>query len=215
MPESVQIQACAMRATRLALDGSPVPGADSAVTVSSLVEFTFTPEYEEGEEILLKNACGDICVNYKETDKLKRVTFDFNICNVDPFVMELMAGGTLIEVSGEHGYAAPAIGEDPTPNGVSLELWAKRIDSSGGLISGAAYARWLFPRIYVRHGAKTFGTAPQVTQFTGFGIENDEWLDGPEDDWPYPGAPSHLAWQWIPVNTLPTITSGYVSASAS
>lgn len=208
----VQIAGCAFRATRLALDGSPVAGANQKITLSTMVEMTFTPEYDEGEEILLKNACGDICVNFRFADKLKRVTVEFSLCTVDPQAMELLAGGTLLTSGSEKGYGYPTIGTDPTPNGVGIEVWAKRIDSSGSLDSTGPYARWLFPRVYVRHGAKTFGAAPQVTTFTGFGLENSQWLDGGENDWPV--ASSSVA-QWIPVSTLPTTSCGYETGTGS
>jgi len=35
---------------------------------------SFTPEYEDGDEITEKNAAGEVCVTYKAPDTLKRAT---------------------------------------------------------------------------------------------------------------------------------------------
>jgi hypothetical protein len=57
---------------------------------------SFTPEYEDGEEITEKAADGTVCVSYKAPDRLKRVTMELAICEPDPELTALLAGGVLL-----------------------------------------------------------------------------------------------------------------------
>ena len=72
----------AIRVTTLDPDGGL--RATESYTSKSFIRVSFTPEYEEGDEITEKNADGTVCVTYKAPDTLKRVTMEIAVCDPDP-----------------------------------------------------------------------------------------------------------------------------------
>lgn len=93
---AASVQGVCVRATRLAADGQPATGAYASYVMDAFIRTTFTPDYDEGEEIQEKGANGLLCVYYKANDTLKRVTLELAICEPDPELTELLTGGTLL-----------------------------------------------------------------------------------------------------------------------
>src|SRR5262245_26266457 len=91
------IKARVMRLVKVDTCGVPVTGASSAVVISSgFIQVKMSPEYEEGEEFLLKTANGDACVNQKDPSFLKRVGLNLEFCQVDPDAIIVVTGERLI-----------------------------------------------------------------------------------------------------------------------
>lgn len=193
--------ALGMRFTKLAANGSPLVGDDNAYQTDSLVQMQFGLEYEEGEEITQRNGSGRICLTYKAPDSLKRATISaLQFCTPDPNVMEFLIGGDLI-LDGDFnqiGYRAPEVGSEPTPDGVSVEVWTRQV------IDGAfaGYMRWVFPRVFLRpSGDWTLsGSDPLIPEFEGFGTQNPNWGDGPLNDWDFE---SDRVWQYVQTDENP------------
>ena len=93
---AASVQGAAIRVTRLSSSGSLLTGALDSYTTSAFIRMSFTPEYEDGEEITEKAADGTVCVSYKAPDRLKRVTMELAICEPDPELTALLAGGVLL-----------------------------------------------------------------------------------------------------------------------
>lgn len=208
-----QVQACAIRVARLEPDGVPSPGASNLYVSDALVTMTVTPVYTDGDEIEDKNACGDVAVNYKGPDSFKRLDVTIQLASHDPELEELLSGGDVLDPAPvPKGFAAPAIGTY-TDNGVSIELWAKRIDD-GDLDANYPYAHWAYPKVKnLRIGDHTHANASNLPQFSGQALENANWFDGPLNDWP--GVTSDRVYQWVPTSTLPTASCGYQTLAAS
>lgn len=210
-----QVHACVMRVTDLDSNGVPTPGADHIYTTDALTILTMTPVYVDGEEIEERNACGTVCVNYRGDDSFKRLDVEITICAQDPRLVSKLGGGTVLSPtqSGDvtRGYSYPSIGAI-TGNGVSIEVWAKRIDD-GDLHVDWPYAWWVLPKVKnLRHGVRTFNNGAQLPVFSGQAYENPNWFNGPTNDWP--SASDRVA-QWIPDRTLPTVVCGPTSLAAS
>jgi len=193
--------ALGMRFTRLAANGSPLVGVDNAYQTDALVQMQFGLEYEEGEEIIQRNGSGVICLTYKAPDSLKRATISgLQFCTPDPNVLEFLIGGEVIEDEdgNQIGYRAPEVGSEPTPDGVSIELWTRAI------INGAfvGYYRWVFPRVFVRPSGEwsASGSDALVPEFEGFGTQNANWGDGPTNDWLFG---SDRVWQYVQTDVMP------------
>lgn len=77
------IAGAAIRVTRLKADGTLATGESASYIMESFISVSFTPEYEEGDEFVQKDANGRVCVTYKAPDTLKRVTLEVAICNPD------------------------------------------------------------------------------------------------------------------------------------
>lgn len=206
------VQAVAIRATKLNADGTPVVGTDTAYATNAFTRVAFTPEYDEGEEIIERAADGTICTYYKMPDVLKQVQVEVAVCKPEPELYEILAGGTLLETSDEAiGWASPKIGEIATPNGVSIEVWSKAI-VGGKPAAVNPYWRWVFPLVTLRpDGERALENGVMAHVFTGFGVENPDWGDGPANDWPFP---AESAYQYARSATAPVGINDYVAVTA-
>jgi hypothetical protein len=177
----------------------------------ALVSFAFTPVYVDGDEIEDKNACGAVVVNYKAADSFKRGDVTIELVTPDPFLSEMLSGGSLIDDGGAAGFAAPPIGVI-TGNGVSVELWTKRI-LDGDLDPNFPYAHWVYPKISnLRLAPHTHAGTSLHPSFSGQALQNPNWYDGPVGDW---GTESDKVYQWLPTATIPTPSCAYQNLVAS
>lgn len=205
------VQACAMRVARLEPNGVPDPGANNLYVSNALSLLVVTPVYEDGDEIRQKNACGEVVVNYRDDDSLLRFDVQLTILTPDPELMEMLSGGATMTSGDAVGWKSPAIGKI-TGNGISIELWSKRIDD-GVLDAGFPYARWVLTRVKnLRMGEFRFENGPVVPQFTGQAYENDNWFDGPLNDWT---GDDDRAFAFMPDTGIPTASCGYQTIAAS
>lgn len=119
------IKACRIRVIRLDSCGRPVDG-DSSVGVSKgFITVAAAADIEEGEEFLQKNACGELCINEKDDDILKRFNLTINFCKVDPAMVELMTSNRVV-TNGSGDAVGFAVGSEiNSDGGFSLELWQK------------------------------------------------------------------------------------------
>ena len=211
------LKVCAMKVTKLAADGSPVVGAENAYVTNDLVTLTIGSEYSDDDDFEVRGASGDVCLAYFAFGPLKNLTFALNLCSADPELHALMTGQTPLESGEAVGFQWPEIGvgqgcSGGTYYGVGLEAWTLHVGSDGSLDPTFPYLRWLFPKTFWRVADKNMENAPMAHNFTGFGKQNDQWLDGPVNDWP---VASDRAGQWLPVATAPTPSCGYVAVASS
>lgn len=205
-----ELFACALRVARLDSDGTLLEGANNLYVSDALTTLALTFNVEEGDEFVVKNACGELCVNVKNCDQLKRIDLTLSLCYPDPELLELMVDGSTLLTSGAAvGYAIPALGSATCPDGVSIELWAKRYDSGGALDGTFPYSHYVLPRTYWQHSARTFENGPVTAELTGFAVENDGWGLGPNAEWPA-DAQSDRALFSLPDADIPTTQCGYL-----
>lgn len=210
---AASISGQAIRVTRLKADGSPATGASASYVMGGgpFISFSFTPEYEEGDEIVQKGADGTVCASYKAPDTLKRVTLELNICNPDPELTELIAGGTILSSAGQSvGYAAPQVGIQALPYGASIEVWSLAIQN-GKPAGNNRYYRWVFPYVEMRpSGDRVIEQGLLANTFEGWGVGNAAWGTGPQKDWPFI---ADRPYQYARVNTAPLGLYGYQSVT--
>ena len=207
-----QVQACAIRVARLDGAGVPDPGASNLYVTDALTQLGVEPVIAEGDEFEVKNACGEVCVNVKDCDRLRRLDLTLGLCYPDPELQELLAGGTVLTSGDAVGYAFPELGAAACPNGVSVELWTKRYDTGGSLDADFPYEWYVLPKTFWQHSTRTFENGPITIEFQGFAVENENWFDGPLNDWP---VASTAVMQSIPTATLPTTACGYQTIAAT
>lgn len=208
-----QVQADRIRVALLDADGTTAPGASNLYVSDALTTLTATPVYTDADEIEEKNASGTVCVNFKGDDTFKRLDVTLTICTVDPYLHALLTGaqGDVLTDGTAVGFAYPPIGP-LTSNGISIELWAKRINN-GAVDPDYPYAWWAMPRVKnLRLGDRTFENGAQASPFSGQALENPNWFDGPTNDWP---VASDRALQFIPTPTLPNAVCGYQTLVAT
>lgn len=207
---AASVQGAAIRVTRLNSDGTTASGPSASYVLNSFIRVSFTPEYEEGDEITEKTADGSVCVTYKAPDTLKRVTLEVAICNPDPEFTEMISGGQLLSEAGQSvGWAAPLVGTDPNPNGNSLEVWSYAV-ANGTRAGVNPYFRWLFPFVQLRPtGERVIENGLMANTFEGFGVGNASFGDGPQEDWDYV---SDRPYAYVRAASAPIGLNGYQPA---
>jgi hypothetical protein len=209
---AASIQGVSIRVTRLDAAGNLLNGPGDSYTTSAFMRVSFTPEYEEGDEITEKSANGTVCVTFKSPDTLKRITMELAICEPDPELSALISGGLLLRknlgtfASPDNksiGWAAPAVGDDPAGNGVSIEAWSFAV-KNGKRASTLPYFHWVFPYAKLRQsGDRVIENGMLATTFEGYGLGNVNFVDGPDGRWEFPVAAerpySYARASWAPI----------------
>lgn len=138
----------------------PVAGACGTIVTDGFVTVSYSPEIEEGEEILVRKASGAICVNDKSCDVLKRVNVEIEFCQVSPSIFARMTGNAVVT-----NWAGDPIGSRIGETircdiGFGLEVWSDVPGSRCTLTGLPQYGYFVVPCL-------TGGT---IGDFT---IEND------------------------------------------
>jgi hypothetical protein len=178
---------------------------------------SFTPEYEEGDEITEKGANGVVCVTYKAPDTLKRITMELAICEPDPELSALLSGGLLLRKNlgsaGDPntksiGWAAPGVGDDPAGNGVAIEAWSHAVKN--GKRSGVLpYFHWIFPYAKMRQsGDRVIENGMLATTFEGYGLGNASFQAGIDGRWEFPVA-AERPYAYARTDWAPTGLNGF------
>lgn len=209
-----QVQACAMRVSRLEANGVPDPGTDSLYVTDSPVFLQADPVVAEGTEFETRSACDEVCLSYRARDKIKRWNVEMDFCKVEAELYELLAGGIVLNNGTGKGWGAPHLNEEPGGFGVSIELWAKSIDSTGEQDADFPYNWWILPRVYLRPGTRRFENGPFGNPFSGYAIENPHWYDGPANDFPEPTETDRPI-LFVPTTDIPAAVCGYQLLEAS
>lgn len=134
------------RFTRLDVCGNPVIGPKSTLVTRGFMTVTMSPQYEEADEITVKNASGQVCVSDKPADELKWWDVTVALCQVNPALATMLGGyESVLDWAGAAvGYR---IGEEITTEGVGMELWSD-VSAADECAGGAEeYGYFLLPRI--------------------------------------------------------------------
>lgn len=218
---AASIQGVSIRVTRLDAAGNLLTGPLDSYTTSAFMRVSFTPEYEEGDEITEKGANGVICVSYKAPDTLKRITMELAICEPDPELSALISGGLLLRKNISDnanpsfksvGWAAPGVGDDPAGNGVAIEAWSHAV-SGGKRASVLPYFHWVFPYVKMRQsGDRVIENGMLANTFEGYGLGNVGFGSGIDGRWEFPVA-AERPYAYARSSWAPTGLSGFYSWS--
>lgn len=194
---AASIQGVSIRVTRLDAVGNLLTGPGDSYTTSAFMRVSFTPEYEEGDEITEKGANGVVCVTYKAPDTLKRTTMELAICEPDPELSALISGGLLLRKNigtaddpntKSVGWAAPGVGDDPAGDGVAIEVWSHAV-KSGKKAGVLPFFHWIFPFVKMRQsGDRVIENGLMANTFEGYGLGNANFQSGIDGRWEFPVA---------------------------
>lgn len=196
------VQGLRLRVTPLEVDGTvtgdPTP---RVLTTEGFITASFSPEYEDGDEINEKSANGAVCISWKAPDSFKRINFSLSVCSPDPETATLLTGGSIIfdpDTDEILGYASPKVG-DTADKPVALEIWSYA-NVDGKPAAGLPYWYWIFPYVTLRYdGDREFANGALANEFSGWGVGNDAFEN---DDWIYGDLDSPFA--YVRTDTLPT-----------
>lgn len=206
------IHVCRIRVARLDGSGVPAPGADNLVVSDALIRLSWDAVNAAGDDIEVKNGCGEICVAYKAPDQLKRIDVALELCTPDPVLHEMLVGGeVLMDGADVVGWAPPNIGDPVNPNGVSIEAWSRAV-IDGHQADVRPWFRWVLPRVRFSVPGKVLENGALGNPLAGIGEENTNFHDGPANDWPYT---SDRVYQYARDDSIPDAFCGYQALAAS
>jgi len=218
---AASIQGVSIRVTRLDAAGNLMNGAGDSYTTSAFMRISFTPEYEEGDEITEKGANGVVCVTYKAPDTLKRITMELAICEPDPELSALLSGGLLLRKNlgtaaspdtKSIGWAAPGVGDDPAGNGVAIEAWSHAV-KDGKKTAVLPYFHWVFPFVKMRQsGDRVIENGLLANTFEGYGLGNASFKSGLDGRWEFPVA-AERPYAYARTSWAPTGLNGFYTWS--
>lgn len=127
-----------------------------------------------------------------------------------PFTKTHAASDVVTPTSTNVGWAAPAVGVDANPNGVAVEVWSHAVSQSRR--AGVnPYFRWVLPSCQFRvSGDRAIENGLMANVFSGFGVGNAQFGDGPANDWPFP---TDRAYQYARDSAAPIGIRGYVAVA--
>lgn len=218
---AASIQGVSIRVTRLDSAGNLMNGPGDSYTTSAFMRISFTPEYEEGDEITEKGANGVVCVTYKAPDTLKRITMELAICEPDPELSALLSGGLLLRKNlgtaespdtKSIGWAAPGVGDDPAGNGVAVEAWSHAV-KDGKKAGVLPYFHWIFPYAKFRQsGDRVIENGLLANTFEGYGLGNATFKSGIDGRWEFPVA-AERPYAYARTTWAPTGLNGFYTWS--
>lgn len=124
MSEFGTVRGRRMRVTRTDSCCEPATGAGDSVVTKGFVTVNYSPELEDRDEILLKNAGGEICVNDTVAPILKWYNLEMEFCQVSPDLFVLLTGQTLVDDWNMESVGI-TITESPSTDRFALEVWTK------------------------------------------------------------------------------------------
>lgn len=209
-----------MRLVKVDVCGVPVTGASSAVFVSKgFISLAFSPQYEEGQEYIVRNADGEIIVNQKDDSVFKRYAITGTMAEIDPELFAGIASSRTLDVGSPlvtgAGYTVKS---GQATNRYSMEVW-QRVAGSGACDASGAQ-RWIYhalPNVGAfRLGDETVENGVTQTPFTAETADPSTlWGDGPGSgtSWLTPATVQvfeHRLWA-VTITSPPTSTCGRVA----
>lgn len=137
-----------VRLTRLDDCGNVVEGACTTVVSECFVSVTLSGEFEAGDEYIQKSAWGELCINDKDPDILKRVNVSIQFAELNPDALDIITGANPV-LSGYNTIGA-SWGTAQNESSFALEVWTKR--TGVDCTTGASQEWGYFVVPYVRNG---------------------------------------------------------------
>lgn len=153
--------------------------ADSLVTSDGFISVQYSPDYEEGDELIQKNADGVLCINDRACDEFKRVMVTISFCNVDPALFSLITGQD-VEVDGAGDNVGFRIAEGVTCSNFAFELWSGVGSTDCDVNGNQEYGYFLLP--FVKNGTLrdfTVENGPTTFEVQGWTESGSQWDTGP------------------------------------
>lgn len=189
------LQAKAVRVTELDECGAPLIGGNFVVS-EGFVTITLSAELESGTEFIQKNASGQLCINQRDPDALKRLNVTINWCKVDPDILNLITGFPVETETSSPGSDTVGfrIEEGVLDAKWGLEFWTgiagSRCDSSGNPLYGYGLVPFITGSSI---GDISWGDTTTTFDTTGYTQGYSGWDVGPYDVTGTPAGPLPVA----------------------
>lgn len=205
------ILACGLRVTLLDSLGNVADQENNYYVTNNLISIAFTPEIETGSDRTLKSGCDCIIATAKFPDLLKRFTFQIDLGQMEPALVALMTGGTLVtddsDIPVPIGWNWPiqiSCSDTPPPK-VAVEVWSDvwENDHQNAILP---YWHWVFPLTQWQIGPSKLDSDFAPLALTGYSLGSTQWVHGPYGD---PVAVGQLGAVWQEADGPPTAECAY------
>lgn len=214
---ATSVRGLAMRVSALSATGVPLTGTSGSVWVQGqFIQAQFTPVYNSGSDDFTLAADGSGCQILKTPDILKYVNVHIELCNPEPELIALLAGGSTLTpppgTGAVTGYASQQVGTlsgGGGGNGVGVELWSYAY-VAGRPASVNPYWQWVLPLCTLwLNGDRQLSNGFTSTIIEGFCFGNPNFAPGGGTP-TFPFA-TDKPYAQARVPSLPTILNGFVS----
>ena len=157
--------------------GAPDTGAGKKLILSTISEFGFEDQIEEGDEVTERNFAGRKCYTDTGQDEITRINVNLTSCGISPALDSFLMGSTLYTDSKGYGRTDLSDGTTNVAVEVLIKLDASACDGGGG----APVAGWFFPLVknWAPTGGATLNGSDLVKpQYAGKGFKNANIFDG-------------------------------------
>lgn len=161
-------------------DCGAVPVDADYVVTNGQIKLTIAHEVESGDEFIQKNGVGELCVNEKNPDAIKRATVEIELCEVDPDLVSLVTGFRKVmdALGNVVGFRAVTGLLDTN---FALEGWTKLAGGACG-DSGQCYGYVLLPWVTgALPGDIVLENGTATLTLKGYTQSNSDWGTGPWD----------------------------------
>jgi hypothetical protein len=183
------------------------------IVQSGFTQVASSAQYETGDEYIVKTADGDLCVNEKDADILKRFELTLDLCTVNPgLVANTVSPARLLTFTEAPTGTGFALAEGAATTHFSLEVW-QRVAGAAACDTGGnplyVYNAW--PHLTNgKIGDYTIANEPSTLQITAESkAVSPSWTIG--NSWLGVGAVSVVPDHWFQNLTStapPTATTG-------
>jgi len=192
-----------------------VPGPLNGYAMGCIIEPNWTPEIEEGEESIVKDNCGNICLRDDRCDQTKRWNLEFKIKEPDAEFLSLIEGNPLI-VDGGDSIGVRYLSYGACTPYLFLEMFERTDDCTAG--GDPVYYRHVFPAVRLRQTSNEREGIFRLLMIEGKtrDVVTDSIGDGPFNDIPAgalvgASATERIDYAWFVDDLLPTIQCGAIA----
>lgn len=157
-----------------------MPGTTQVV--SKFASIATTPEYHDGDEVIVDNADGSNCIADRAPNYLKRIGLNLKLCAIDPDGVVIVTGERLLGAGSPVTGSGIAFGEGLLTARFSLEVWQDVAGIGACDPSGVQrYFYWAYPNVgNPKVGAYTIDKgAPTLELTADTKAASPLWGDGP------------------------------------
>lgn len=206
------VEICAIRATRLASDGSVSPTEDNVYIPKDIIQLQFTANNREGDHREMIGGCGGCVIAQKDDDdSFTRMDLELQAGRFEPGLMEMLLGATLVDsTNGPLGFMYGAKRQCGTPQPrVQFEAWSKRWTEDDEQDPVWPWWHHVFSSVSWVLGQNTLQADFGPVVMTGKTRANTSWGFGPYGDQPADMAGNHWFPFADPADTVPAGTCDY------
>lgn len=198
---------------------APVPGALNGYAMGCIIDPNWTPEVEEGEESVVKDNCGNICLRDDRCDLTKRWNLEFKIKDPDKEFLSLIEGNPLIVDGGGNSIGVRSLAYGACTPWLFLEMFEKTDSCDGD--GDAIYLRHVFPAVRLKWTGNEREGVFRILQIEGKtrDVITDNVGNGPFNDIPAGAidgttATERIDYAWFEDDFVPDIACGAITVPA-